>query len=238
MQMSMKAQETSMMQRRIQDLQTRESALLQEKHALTSERDALQVQLSSFAADLNTQKSTTVLQSQRFDQECSQFRDQLRQLQEQLKTSQVACAQGQLDLTNERSAHEKIQIEKLQLQSQLQAEVQDKSKHIEESKEQKMFIGKLQSEKTESQTELASLKRNVNQLMLRQRVKNEGEGEASQEKIRLGERLVAELESRKKDTSVLGSQLQECFVRNEKLSKVIEERSTALLSAKDQSDRL
>ena len=43
--------------------------------------------------------------------------------------------------------------------------------------------------------------------MLRQRVKNEGEGEASQEKIRLGERLVAELESRKKDTSVLGSQL-------------------------------
>ena len=99
---------------------------------------------------------------------------------------------------------------------------------------QKTFIGKLQSEKSETQAELASLKRNVNKIMLTQRnnpaVKNEV---VDDERLRLGERMIAEVQSRKKDTSLLGSQLQEVFVRNETLSKSILERNSALLEAKD-----
>ena len=136
-------------------------------------------------------------------------------------------------MTNERLAREKSQIENIQLKSQLQSEVVMKSKHVEESKHQKTFISKLQSEKTETQAELASLKRNVNKIMLTQRnpaVKNEA---IDDERLRLGERMIAEVQSRKKDTSLLGSQLQEVFVRNETLSKSILERNSALLEAKD-----
>ena len=105
---------------------------------------------------------------------------------------------------------------------------------MEESKHQKTFIGKLQSEKAETQAELASVKRNVNKIMLTQRnpaVKTEA---VDDERLRLGERMIAEVQSRKKDTSLLGSQLQEVFVRNETLSKSILERNSALLEAKDQ----
>lgn len=108
---------------------------------------------------------------------------------------------------------------------------------MEESKHQKTFIGKLQSEKTETQAELASLKRNVNKIMLTQRnpaVKTEA---VDDERLRLGERMIAEVQSRKKDTSLLGSQLQEVFVRNETLSKSILERNSALLEAKDQIEQ-
>ena len=57
------------------------------------------------------------------------------------------------------------------------------------------------------------------------------------ERLRLGERMIAEVQSRKKDTSLLGSQLQEVFVRNETLSKSILERNSALLEAKDQIEQ-
>ena len=43
-----------------------------------------------------------------------------------------------------------------------------------------------------------------------------------QKRLRLGERMIAEQETRKRDTSVLGAQLQEVFVRNEKLQEAIE----------------
>ena len=49
--------------------------------------------------------------------------------------------------------------------------------------------------------------------------------------------MIAEVQSRKKDTSLLGSQLQEVFVRNETLSKSILERNSALLEAKDQIEQ-
>ena len=57
----MQTQELKLMQRRIQDLTTKESGLLQEKQRLTGERDALQFQMASLAADLNTQKSSAAL---------------------------------------------------------------------------------------------------------------------------------------------------------------------------------
>ena len=132
---------------------------------------------------------------------------------------------------------EKAQIENVQLKNQLHSEATEKSRYLEESKHQKSFIGKLQSEKTETQAELASLKRNVNKIMLTQRnpaVKTEA---VDDERLRLGERMIAEVQSRKKDTSLLGSQLQEVFVRNETLSKSILERNSALLEAKDQIEQ-
>ena len=132
---------------------------------------------------------------------------------------------------------EKAQIENVQLKNQLHSEATEKSRYLEESKHQKTFIGKLQSEKTETQAELASLKRNVNKIMLTQRnpaVKTEA---VDDERLRLGERMIAEVQSRKKDTSLLGSQLQEVFVRNETLSKSILERNSALLEAKDQIEQ-
>ena len=54
----------------------------------------------------------------------------------------------------------------------------------------------------------------------------------------MGERMIAEIENRKKDTTLLGSQLQEVYVRNEKLSNSIEERNSALLEAKDRVNAL
>lgn len=89
------------------------------------------------------------------------------------------------------------------------------------------------------QTEIASLKRNVNKVMLTQRngtsVKNET---VDDERLRLGERMIAELQGRKRDTSLLGSQLQEVFMRNETLSNHILERNSAVLQVKDENESL
>lgn len=193
--------------------------------------------MASLAADVNTQKSSAALQSQRFDLENQQVKDQLRQVEAQLATALANQKRAAQEQENERLTLEKAQIENVQLKNQLHSEATEKSRYLEESKHQKTFIGKLQSEKTETQAELASLKRNVNKIMLTQRnpaVKTEA---VDDERLRLGERMIAEVQSRKKDTSLLGSQLQEVFVRNETLSKSILERNSALLEAKDQIEQ-
>ena len=80
------------------------------------------------------------------------------------------------------------------------------------------------------------MKRNVNKVMLSQKhvgLKSEEDNTTVQESLRMGERMIAEFENRKKDTSLLGSQLQEVWLRNEKLSKSIEERNSAFLAARD-----
>lgn len=46
------------------------------------------------------------------------------------------------------------------------------------------------------------------------------------------------MENSKKDTSLLGSQLQEVYVRNEKLSKTINERNSAFLKIMEKNKNL
>ena len=82
---------------------------------------------------------------------------------------------------------------------------------------------KLREEKTKLSTELAEMKRNVNKIMLSGKaanVKSEDAmlPESAAERLRLGERMIATMENSKRSTSLLGSQLQEIYVRNEKLS--------------------
>ena len=69
-----------MMQRRINDLQTKEAEYLSQQQKLIAEKDALKFQMEGFKADLNTQKSTSVIQLQRFEQETGELKDKYQRV--------------------------------------------------------------------------------------------------------------------------------------------------------------
>ena len=66
--------------------------------------------------------------------------------------------------------------------------------------------------------------------MLRRPDDKEHDGDAAMtERFRHCERIIAESQSRKRDTSLLGAQLQEMLVRNEKLTDTMEKRDSKLM---------
>jgi len=69
----------------------------------------------------------------------------------------------------------------------------------------KTYMLKLEADKKAMQAEHVELRKNVNRVMLRRPVKNEEADKTVVEKFRLSERINAENQLRKKDTSLLGS---------------------------------